>query len=77
LELPTSCEHVWKWFLDLHSSRTSNGFSPDPITYHDMYSYFTLLGMYPEEWELDLLRLIDREVLKIAAKEADKKANSK
>lgn len=77
LELPESCQHVWKWFLDLHSARTSSGFAPNPITYSDMYSYFTLLSMYPEEWELDLIKLIDRESLAVAAKEIEKKSNSK
>lgn len=42
-----------------------------------MYSYFTLHGMYPEEWELDLIKLLDREAMIIMNKEAEKKAKSK
>jgi hypothetical protein len=29
--------------------------------------------MYPEEWEIDLIKMLDRVVLEIYAKETDKK----
>ena len=77
VELPSSCEHVWKWFIDLHSSRSSNGFGINPLSYSDTYSYFNLINMQPEEWELDLIKLIDRKVLAIHAKEAEKNLNKK
>lgn len=35
-----------------------------------MLSYFTLHDMYPEEWEIDLIRLLDRIVLDKYIKEA-------
>ena len=38
-----------------------------------MLSYFTLNSMYPEEWEIDLIRLLDKVVLDLYAKESDKK----
>jgi hypothetical protein len=77
LELPESCEHVWKWFIDLNSTRSSNGFSPNAITYNEMHSYFTLINMVPEEWELDLIKLLDRTAMNHFAKEADKKSKTK
>lgn len=77
VELPSSCEHVWKWFIDLHSARSSSGFGINPISYSDIYSYFNLIGMYPDEWELDLIKIMDRKVLSIQAKEAEKSLNKK
>lgn len=77
VELPESCEHVWKWFIELHNSRSGSGFGINPISYSDMYSYFCLINMQPEEWELDLIKLIDRKILNIHAKETEKNLNKK
>jgi hypothetical protein len=77
VELPSSCEHVWKWFIDLHRARSSNGFGINPISYSDTYSYFNLIGMQPDEWELDLIKIMDSKVLSIYAKEAEKNLNKK
>ena len=73
--LPKSCAHVWSWFTDLHSSRSSNGFGPNPLAYSEIYAYFALQGdISPEDWELDLLRMFDNAALKIINKELNKKS---
>lgn len=77
LEIPQSCEHVWKWFIDLNSGRTSNGFGPNPLTYSDIYSYFTLYNMYPDEWELELIKVLDKTALDAISKQIDKETKSK
>lgn len=77
IELPSSCEHVWKWFIDLHNSRSGSGFGLNPISYSDIYSYFNLIDMKPEEWELDLIKIMDKKVLSIYAKETEKNLNKK
>ena len=49
----------------------------NPISYTDIYSYFNLISMQPEEWELDLIKILDRKVLINQAKEAEKNLNKK
>jgi hypothetical protein len=80
IELPESCFQVWKWFIDLHNSRTSNGFGVNPISYTEIKAYFDLIDIKVEEWEVTLIKLFDNEALSAFAKEAEaerKKASKK
>lgn len=77
VQLPESCYQVWHWFLELHSSRSGNGFGANPISYTDIYSYFSLLDITPEQWELSLLRRLDNTALEHLAKEQEKARASK
>jgi hypothetical protein len=80
VELPESSFQVWKWFIDLHNSRTSNGFGVNPISYTEIKAYFDLIDIKPEEWEVTLIKLFDNEALSAYAKEAEaerKKASKK
>jgi hypothetical protein len=54
--------------MDLHSTRTGNGFGASPITYTEMRNYFDLMDIDPDEWELILLRRLDNTALNIYAK---------
>jgi hypothetical protein len=72
LELPDSCRQVWNWFLDLHSTRSSNGFGPNPISFSEIKSYFDLASVEPDDWEVQLLRRFDHEVLDLSAKQMEK-----
>lgn len=54
--------------MDLHSTRTGNGFGASPITYTEMRNYFDLMEIDPDEWELVLLRRLDNTALNIYAK---------
>ena len=79
-ELPESCIKVWKWFIDLNNSRSSNGFGVNPISYSDIKAYVDLIGIEIEEWELELIKRFDHEALNSYAKEAElerKKASKK
>lgn len=79
-ELPESCQQVWKWFIDLNNSRSSNGYGVNPISYSDIKAYFDLIAVEAEDWELELIKRIDNEALKSYAEEAEserKKALSK
>jgi hypothetical protein len=71
VELPESCISVWKWFIDLHSARGSNGFGINPISYTEIKSYFDLIDLQPEDWEINLIKLFDNEALAAYAKEAE------
>jgi hypothetical protein len=69
-ELPTSCYECWSWFLNLNESRTSNGFGFNPISYSDIDAFFRLRKIIPEQWEVDLIKRLDRETLGIYAEKA-------
>lgn len=77
IELPESCIYVWKWFIDLHNARGSNGFGINPISYTEIKSYFDLMDTQPEEWEVILIKLFDNEALQAYAKEADAERKKK
>jgi hypothetical protein len=66
---------VWHWFTDLNSSRSSNGFGINPISYSEMLAYFQLIDYKPYEWEIDAIKKLDQLMLTHFAKEQDKKAN--
>lgn len=76
-ELPSSCYEVWGWFLNLNESRSSNGFGFNPITYSDVDSFFRLKQIQPEQWEVDLVKRLDREVLSIYAEKSKQDAANK
>lgn len=46
-------------FIDLDSTRTSNGFGINPIQYSEMLAYFELLNIEPEDYEITAIRLLD------------------
>lgn len=71
IELPESCLQVWKWFIDLHNARGSNGFGVNPIPYTEIKAYFDLMEIQPEDWEVNLIKLFDNEALQAYAKEAE------
>lgn len=80
VELPESCFQVWKWFIDLHNARGSNGFGVNPINYTEIKAYFDLIDIKPEDWEVTLIKLFDNEALSAYTKEAEaerKKASKK
>ncbi len=79
-ELPESCTQVWRWFIDLNNSRSSNGFGVNPISYSDIKAYIDLIGVEIEDWELQLIKQLDNEAMNSYAKEAElerKKASKK
>ena len=75
IELPESCYAVWKWFIDLHNARTSNGFGVNPITYTEIKCYFDLIDIRPEAWELELIKRFDSTALAAFAKQAEAEKN--
>lgn len=56
--LPFGSEHIWQWYNDLDGRRTS-GFSINPLTWSDIHSYFTMLRVRPQSWEVRALVTID------------------
>lgn len=72
LEFPQDMMQVWKFFIDLHNGRSGNGFSANPISYSDIYSYFQLIGIEPHDWEIDVIRKLDMIALDAFAEQARK-----
>lgn len=62
---------VWGYFMSLHSTRTSNGFGANPITYTEMRNYFDLIQVEPDEWEINLIRKFDSVALEMYDKAAE------
>lgn len=60
--MPLDTAHVWGWFLDLHTARTS-GMSANPISFTEIDAYCRLNGLALSSWELGLLRRVDVEAL--------------
>lgn len=58
--------------MSLHATRTSNGFGANPITYTEMKSYFDLIQIEPEEWEINLIKQFDNVALEVYEKAAEK-----
>jgi hypothetical protein len=77
VELPESMSEYWEWFTALNKSRSS-GFGASPITYTEMVSYFSLIGIEPEKWEIDIVKMFDSIALSSAREQEEKnKTNNK
>lgn len=75
--MPDCLKHVWYWFLQLNSQRTSNGFGINPITNQDMWFFFQLEGIEPESWEINLIRQFDRVVMEIHSQQQEENKTPK
>lgn len=76
IELPESCYHIWKWFIDLDSSRSSNGFGIDPINYADVLAYFNLYDIEPMDYELQAIKKLDSIAIKHSVDQMKKRNKS-
>lgn len=59
IELPESCQEVFRYFTALSETRNRQDNYPRPITYLEMQAYFSLFKTEPLPWELALIRDID------------------
>lgn len=62
---------VWGHFLALDSTRTSNGYGANPLSFTDIKSYFELIQETPEPHEVKLINTLDRTILEVYAKQAE------
>lgn len=72
IELPVSMQYIWFYFSELHNSRSSSGFGVNPLSYSDIYAYFSLHSISPLDWEIRAIKKLDALVLDNYAKEAKK-----
>jgi len=77
VELPESLNECWDWFLSLSKSRLS-GFGASPIMYSEMWSYFSLIGVEPDKYEVDIIKMFDSIAMSSAREQEEKnKTNNK
>lgn len=72
VDLPESMHLVWNYFIDLNSTRGSNGFGVNPITFTEMKSYFDLYDISPLFYEVELIKKLDRVALDCFHKQQEK-----
>lgn len=75
IELPVSMREYWDWFLALNKTRSS-GFGASPITYMEIWCYFNLQGIEPEQHEIDIIKMFDSIAMN-SAKEQEEKNKTK
>jgi hypothetical protein len=68
---PAGVEYVVEWFAELSTARGSNGFSQSPITYAEIDAWARLTGRSLSPFEVDLLRVMDMQYLKVTSNAAE------
>lgn len=58
--VPEGWQLVWGWFNDLCRTRTSNGYSPNPITHAEIEAYARLYRWPLEPRHVDMILAMDR-----------------
>lgn len=80
LELPDEMQYVWRCFIELNNARSGTGYGINPISYMEIYCYFKLQNIEPEEWEVQTIKRLDSIAMKVYADKAEaeqKKASKK
>lgn len=58
-EIPYCVRHVWGWFWELHSSRTSSMNGPEPLSYQEINAWDSLKKVELRPIELDIIKQLD------------------
>jgi hypothetical protein len=58
-ECPSSAVQLWADFLEMHTSRSSNGFAVSRITWRDMADWQSVRGVKLSPWEVDQIVRLD------------------
>lgn len=69
-------KHVWEDYQRLSSSRPA-GFGVSPISYTEINSYFSLMGIVPEIWEVEAIKIFDSITLSEYSKQQEKNNKNK
>jgi hypothetical protein len=72
--LPEPYKYCWEDYQKLSSTRPA-GFGISPITYTEIQAYFNLIGIQPEEWEVQVIRAFDSCTLSEYNKQQEKNNN--
>jgi hypothetical protein len=69
IELPSQIAYLINYFHALSRRRTSNGFSPCPISFTEIQAWAFLYHIELEDWELDIILALDDAWLKFATED--------
>jgi len=64
---------VWQWFNELHATRASNSFGPDPLGYAAIDAWLRITGAGARAHEIGWLLELDRAFLRWSAEAARSK----
>ncbi|HEY0838178.1 MAG TPA: hypothetical protein VGE72_29995 [Azospirillum sp.] len=67
---PYGSEHLWRWFLDLHGRRGSNGYGPNPLDFREIQAWAAVAGLRPAPWEIEVITALDDAYLRHQAEQA-------
>lgn len=70
-------ELVWDYFLQLSNARTSNGYSANPITYQEIWSWNDLNEIGVTPFEVKIIKRLDIIYLNHQATEQSKRNKGK
>jgi hypothetical protein len=73
---PGAAAEVWSWFVDLDSAR-QGGFGPTALSYNEIRSYFELMDIQPNRWELHVIRQLDIAAVEAMVKDQATKTKGK
>jgi len=74
---PREVEHVWGWFMELHTQRGSNGFGENSLSFVDMEAWARLTGRSVRPWEVQLILALDRTFLLQKSEDGRRNKDSK
>lgn len=57
--IPDCALHVWEWFWELHSSRSSNMNGPEPLYFREIEAWNCMKQMEIGPIEIDILKQLD------------------
>lgn len=61
----------------LNSSRGSNGFNINCISYQEILAYYELMQVRPDPWEIEIIRYFDNIVMDVYSEKAKAEQKSK
>jgi hypothetical protein len=65
-------EIVWNYYNDLSSARTSNGYSPNPLSYSEIAAWRDLTDNDITPFEVKVIKRLDIAYLNFSAKKQSK-----
>lgn len=70
--IPLEGQHLWEWFWELNTARTSNGWGANPIGYEQIQTWASLTGTITRPSEIRVLRAMDEQWMMMMSKKPDK-----
>lgn len=69
--------YIWKYFTDLNKKRLGTGYGPLCLQYSEIQSYFNLLNIEYEPFEVEVIMLLDDVAMEHYNTQLEKENNKK